>query len=280
MILYPHTKINVGLSVIGKRPNGFHNIETVFYPIPLCDILTVESACRGRACPRPLTHRPEFVCEGIKLPNNEPDDNLCCKAYQLVDADFNLPPTRIHLRKIIPVGAGLGGGSSDAVFVLKALNDLYQLQLSNEKMTEYASQLGSDCAFFLQNTPAFGTGRGDKLEPVSLSFSDYRIFLVKAPVFVSTAEAYSSVIPQKASNYLPDILKEPVSNWRQTVFNDFEEFVFKKYPEIGNIKERLYREGAIYASMSGSGASVYGIFNECPKDIEKHFPNYFCWGNF
>ena len=267
MILYPHAKINIGLFVINKRQDGFHNIETVFYPITLCDILTVEPAVAGKF---------EFSCEGV-MPCSNPNDNLCCKAFRLLDADFNLPPTNIHLQKVIPVGAGLGGGSSDATFTLKALNDLYNLKISNEKLTEYASRLGSDCAFFLQNAPAFGTGTGDILKPVSLSLSGYHIFLVKPPVFVSTVEAYSSVIPSKTPYHLPDLLQAPVSHWRQTVFNDFEDSVFKKFPEIGSIKERLYSEGAVYASMSGSGASVYGIFKEFPKDIEKLFPNCFCW---
>ena len=279
MIFYPNAKINIGLSVINKRQDGFHNIETVFYPIPLCDILTVETG---------VSEQFVFSCEGLELSGNDPItpqscpqkgeyDNLCCKAFRLIDADFNLPPTRIHLRKVIPVGAGLGGGSSDAAYVLKALNDLYQLQISNEKLTEYAIRIGSDCAFFIKNTPAFGTGKGEILKPINLSLSDYRIFLVNPPIFVSTAEAYSSVIPKSTHNHLPDLLQEPVSSWQQTVFNDFEESIFKKFPEIGKIKERLYREGAIYASMSGSGSSVYGLFNECPKDIEKLFPNCFCW---
>jgi 4-diphosphocytidyl-2-C-methyl-D-erythritol kinase len=271
MILYPHAKINIGLSVIEKRSDGFHNIETVFYPVPLCDTLTVEHVTSSKA------QKLNFICDNVALTSCDPLDNLCCKAYNLLDADFNLPPTSIRLRKAIPVGAGLGGGSSDAAYTLLALNDLYKLQISNEKLTNYASRLGSDCAFFLQRNPAFGTGKGDILEPVSLSLSGYHIVLIKSSIFVSTAEAYSSVIPEKKSFHLPELLQAPVTDWRKTVFNDFEKSIFKKFPEIGKIKERLYDAGALYASMSGSGGSVYGIFKENPIKIAKLFPDSFCW---
>ena len=270
MILYPPAKINIGLSIVEKRQDGFHNIETVFYPIPLCDILTVEAAGTGATC------QLVFSCDGIELPGN---DNLCCKAYRLLDADYQLPPVNIHLHKKIPVGAGLGGGSSDAAYTLLALNDLFQLNLSVEELTRYARRLGSDCAFFLQNQPALGTGKGDILEPLSLSLAGYHILLVKPPVFVSTADAYSSVIPKKLKHHLPELLQAPVSEWRHTVFNDFEASVFKKFPEIGQIKENLYREGAVYASMSGSGSCVYGIFDKETDGIEKLFSDCFVWSD-
>jgi len=270
MILYPPAKINIGLSIVEKRPDGFHNIETVFYPIPLCDILTVEAAGAGATC------QLVFSCDDIDLPGN---DNLCCKAYRLLDADYQLPPVNMHLHKKIPVGAGLGGGSSDAAYTLLALNDLFQLHLSVEELTRYASRLGSDCAFFLQDKPAFGTGKGDILEPVSLSLAGYHTILVKPPVFVSTADAYSSVIPKKVEHHLPELLQAPISEWRHTVFNDFEASVFKKFPEIGQIKEKLYQEGAVYASMSGSGSCVYGIFDTEMDDIVKMFPGCFAWTN-
>ena len=269
MILYPPAKINIGLSITEKRQDGFHNIETVFYQIPLCDFLTVETAETN------ATQKLDFSCDGIELPGNEPHDNLCCKAYRLLDADCCLPPTRIHLHKVIPAGAGLGGGSSDAAYTLLALNDLFQLQISSEDLLQYASQLGSDCVFFLQGNPAFGSGKGDILEPVILSLAGYRILLVKPPVSVSTADAYSSVIPRKALYHLPTALQAPVRKWRDTVFNDFEESVFSKFPEIGGIKEKMYREGAVYAAMSGSGSSVYGIFEQIPLDVNKLFPGCF-----
>ena len=273
MLLYPPAKINIGLLITEKRPDGFHNIETVFYPIPLCDSLSVEAAGADASC------QLDFSCDGIELSENKTHDNLCCKAYHLLHADYRLPPASIHLHKAIPVGAGLGGGSSDAAYTLLALNDLFQLNISKEKLTQYASRLGSDCAFFLQGTPAFGTGKGDILKPIALSLAGYHILLVKPPVFVSTADAYSSVTPRKTQHHLPEILQSPVSEWRHTVFNDFELSVFKKFPEIGRIKEILYREGAVYANMSGSGSTVYGIFDKKPDDVAKMFTECFVWQN-
>jgi 4-diphosphocytidyl-2-C-methyl-D-erythritol kinase len=270
MILYPNAKINIGLSVISKRSDGFHNIETVFYPISLCDILTVEPY--GAATVEKLA----FTCEGIAINSSIPYDNLCCKAYRLLDADFDLPPTSIRLHKTIPAGAGLGGGSSDASHTLLALNDLYNLNISEKQMSVYASRLGSDCAFFLQRFPALGTGKGDILKPVNLSLAGYHIFLVKPPVLVDTADAYSAITPWETRNYLPKLLEKPVSEWRNTVINDFEASVFKKYPETGKIKEQLYAAGAVYASMSGSGSCVYGIFSEKPAELSKLFPDCFC----
>ena len=271
MILYPPAKINIGLAVIEKRQDGFHNIETVFYPIPLCDTLIVEIT------EVKSTQKLDFSCDGIELPNNRPHDNLCCKAYRLLDADFHLLPTNIRLHKVIPAGAGLGGGSSDAAYTLLALNDLYQLRLSSEKLAWYAGHLGSDCAFFLLNNPAFGSGKGNELKPVILSLSEYHIILIKPPVFVSTADAYSSVTPKKEQRHLLEALQAPVSKWRYMIFNDFEEPVFSKHPEIKQIKEKLYDEGAIYAAMSGSGSCVYGIFNENPNHIANLFPDCFVW---
>jgi len=273
MTVYPHAKINIGLSIIGKRPDGFHDIETVFYPIQLFDVLKIETSVSG------ASGKLIFTCDGIALTVDGLKENLCCKAYQLLDADYDLPPAKIHLHKVIPVGAGLGGGSSDGAYTLKALNNLFQLQIPNEKLTMYASRLGSDCAFFLQHNPAFGVGKGNILEPLSLSLAEYRIVLIKPPVFVSTADAYASVIPQKTTHHLPDLLQAPVSEWRNAVFNDFEDVVFKKYPEISRIKEKLYHEDAVYASMSGSGSCVYGIFRENPGDMTQLFPDCFVWNN-
>ena len=271
MILHPPAKINIGLSVTEKRHDGFHDIETVFYSIPLCDILSVETVETDAVC------QLAFSCDGIELPDNGRQDNLCCKAYQLLDADYHLPPVSIHLHKAVPVGAGLGGGSSDAVYTLQALNRLFKLHLNNEELTRYANQLGSDCAFFLLGKPAFGTGTGNILAPISLSLAGYYILLVKPPVFVSTAGAYASITPQKANHHLPELLQAPISEWRHSVFNDFEMSVFQMFPEIGKIKEKLYAEGAVYASMSGSGSTVYGIFDKKPDDVAKLFPDCSVW---
>ena len=273
MISYPHAKINIGLSITEKRPDGFHSIETVFYPVSLYDTLIIEPACNE------ANEKINFVCEGIELPD-APQNNLCCKAYNLLDVDFDLPPTNIRLFKNIPVGAGFGGGSSDGAYTLKALNDLYKLQISDEKLANYAGLLGSDCTFFLQKTPAFGTGKGDILKPLSLSLTGYYILIVKPPVFISTAAAYSAVVPQKTPYHLPELLKTPINEWRRTIFNDFEESIFKKYPETGIVKERLYSEGAVYASLSGSGAGVYGIFKDNPCEIAKIFHSYFTFNQY
>jgi len=273
MIVHPHAKINIGLSVIGKRSDGFHDIETVFYPIQLCDNLEIDTSANDTA------EKLSFTCGGIMLPDDRPKENLCCKAYHLLDADYNLPPVNIHLHKVIPVGAGLGGGSSDAAYTLKSLNDLFQLRIPDQELTTYASRLGSDCAFFLQHNPAVGNEKSDILEPLSLSLEEYHIILVKPPVFVSTADAYARVVPGKKTHHLSELLQTPVSEWRHTVFNDFEDSVSRKFPEIGRIKEKLYGVGAVYASMSGSGSSVYGIFQESPGDITRLFPDCFVWNS-
>jgi len=270
MFVYPHAKINLGLSVIDRRSDGFHNIETVFYPVPIFDTLTVESVSMS-------DKKLIFSCSGSELTDSDPNDNLCCKAYHLLDADFNLPPTRIHLIKYIPAGAGLGGGSSDAAYTLRTINELYQLKIGNEQLYNYASRLGSDCAFFLQKGPAWGTGKGDMLEPYNLSLAGFRIILIKPPILASTAEAYSNVTAQKTQISLKELLKAPVCEWRKTVVNDFENSLFKKYPQIGEIKECLYKLGAVYASMSGSGSCVYGIFKKFQGDTAKLFPNCRCW---
>ena len=275
MTVHPPAKINIGLSVTGKRPDGFHNIETVFYPVSLCDTLHVEKNTGAN-----VSGKLDFRCDGIELSGNDISENLCCKAYNLLDADYDLPPAGIRLHKVIPVGAGLGGGSSDAAHTLLALNDLFQLRIPDEELARYASRLGSDCAFFLHGAPAFGSGKGDILEPIALSLAGYYIVLVKPPVFVSTADAYQGVTPRKALCHLPETLQAPVSEWRHTVFNDFEESVFKKFPKISRIKERLYREGAVYAAMSGSGSCVYGIFEEKPDDVAKLFAGCFVWSSF
>jgi len=246
MYCYPPAKINIGLSIVEKRTDGFHNIETVFFPISLCDSLTVEPA---KKC---AVSKLDFQCTGIELPDGGNfAENLCCKAYRLIDADYDLPPAKIRLHKNIPAGAGLGGGSSDAAYALLALNKVFRLSLTPNELKKYAIRLGSDCAFFMPDDqtsdfrfpkPAFGVGKGDRITTVKLSLDDYHIIVVKPPVFVSTADAYSSATPKKTTSHLPDLLQAPVSEWHRTIFNDFESTVFKKFPEIGKIKEKLYAE--------------------------------------
>lgn len=273
MTVYPPAKINIGLWVTEKRPDGFHNIETVFYPIVLHDTLNIEIS--GTAA----TGNPDFECTGISLPDSNPADNLCCKAYRLLCNDFGLPPVKIRLHKAIPVGAGLGGGSSDAAYTLQVINDMFHLGIPHSELAGYASRLGSDCAFFLQHAPALGTGKGDILKPVPLSLAGYHFLLVKPPVFVSTADAYSSITPEKPQQHLQKLLQKPLSEWRNAVVNDFEKPVFARFPEIKQIKEKLYSEGAVYASMSGSGSSVYGIFERLPDEVENMFPGCFVWSS-
>ncbi len=268
MTIFPPAKINIGLLITGKRPDGFHDIETIFYPIGLTDILDI--------VPSERKEKISFECSGIELDGN-PVDNLCCKAYHMLDKDFDLPPVSIRLNKRIPAGAGLGGGSSDAAHTLLALNELFSLNLSIDQLTTYASRLGSDCAFFLSEKPALGIGKGDQLQPVSLSLAPYHLFLVKPPVSVSTAQAYASVTPRMPEDHLIDLVRLSAKEWKNWIINDFEQSVFAQYPEIEMIKQKLYDAGAIYASMSGSGSCVYGLFEKTPTGLEQHFPHCFIW---
>jgi len=269
MILFPNAKINIGLNIVEKRADGFHNIETVFCPIGLSDVLEIVQS-------------EEFGVQssGIEIPDNA-ENNLCVKAYHLIKKDYDLPPVKIHLHKIIPIGAGLGGGSSDAAFFIKAIDELFELNLAWGEKHHYARQLGSDCSFFITNRPAFADGRGDNLETIKLSLRGYFILLIKPQIHISTAEAYSGVKPKKPGQSLEKLISElPITQWKQHIHNDFENSVFKNYPEIKTIKKNLYECGAIYASMSGSGSSVYGIFRLFPtlsKKTKTIFENYFTW---
>jgi len=340
MILFPNAKINLGLHVINKRSDGFHNIETVFYPIALCDALEIVPARDGRF---------GFTSSGLPIPG-DPASNLCLKAcnlllpeilkhchcerseaagfqirdlperseaagfqirdlpersetagFQIRDlpersetAGFqirDLPerseaasiavdtwkqPLKIHLHKVIPMGSGLGGGSSDGTFTLLLLNDLLNLSLPKNKLIDFARKLGSDCAFFIQNSPVFATGRGDSFMPIQVDLSGYTLLLVIPNVHVSTSEAYSLVNPSRHENRIREIIAQPVSSWKENLINDFEAPVTGKYPVIGEIKRKLYDSGALYAAMSGSGSAVFGIFN---PDTEKSFtfPGCFVW---
>jgi 4-diphosphocytidyl-2-C-methyl-D-erythritol kinase len=249
MICFPNAKINLGLNVVGKRPDGYHNIETVFYPIPVRDALEVVEADTF-----------SFLQTGI--PVDAPvAENLVVKAMNLLKAYYPLPPLEVHLQKVIPFGAGLGGGSSDAAFMLKLLNDFLQLDIPVERLEEMASVLGADCPFFIRNTPVFATGTGNLFEPVSLSLRGYSLCLVTPGIAVSTPDAYAMITPKQPVKSLKEIIKTPVSEWKHTMVNDFEESVFTKYPLIKEIKEELYEAGAVYASMSGSGSSVFGLFD-------------------
>lgn len=259
MIVFPNAKINIGLNVVERRADGYHNLETVFYPIQIKDALEVV-----------LSDELCFTSSGILIPGNA-DDNLCLKAYHLIKKDHDVPPVNIHLHKNIPIGAGLGGGSADAGFFIKLLNEVCEIKLSVAAMENYARQLGADCAFFIANKPVFAFAKGDHFEPLELDLSTYHFVLVMPPVHVSTAEAYGGVRPAPSIHDLKLAVKLPVEEWKKLIKNDFERSVFQHHTKILVVKEALYHQGAIYAAMSGSGASVFGIFNKKPdlQELEK-----------
>ncbi len=257
MIAFPNAKINLGLYITGKRPDGYHNLETVFYPVPLTDALEITVASGSDI---------SLHISGIEVAGS-PDDNLVVKAYRLLQREFSLPPVDIYLHKHIPSGAGLGGGSADAAFMLKMLNERFTLGLTDEQLETYAAMLGADCAFFVRNTPTFAEGIGNIFSPVDISLKGYRICIVKPEVFVSTRDAFARIRPHRPEVSLREVIARPVSQWRDALVNDFEESVFPQFPVIGEIKEEMYRQGAVYASMSGSGSSVFGLFraeDACP----------------
>ncbi|MDR2622054.1 MAG: 4-(cytidine 5'-diphospho)-2-C-methyl-D-erythritol kinase [Dysgonamonadaceae bacterium] len=258
MICFPNAKINLGLHIVSKRSDGYHNIETVFYPIPLCDVLEIVPSG---------TNETTFSQTGILVDGN-PDDNLVMKAFRLLKKDFKLPGIAIYLRKQISFGAGLGGGSADAAFMLKLLNDFAGLDLSVEQLEKYAGQLGADCPFFIRNKPVFAEGIGDVFTPVNISLKGYYLVLVKPDIHISTKEAYAGVKPKQPAFRLTEITGLPLEEWKNHIVNDFEEGIFARYPAIGDIKQALYDKGAIYASMSGSGSSVFGIFENSEVSVD------------
>lgn len=270
MIVYPNAKINIGLNVVEKRADGYHNLETVFYPIGLQDILEIqEIETDAPACGYRLK------VTGTVL-DGSPEDNLVVRALKLLKEDFDLPPVSIGLYKHIPTGAGLGGGSSDAAFTVKTLNDRFKLGLTTEQMEEYCVRLGADCPFFIQNRPVFATGIGNVFQPVELDLRYKQLVLVKPDIFVSTKDAYAKVRVERPAKPLPELLARPIEEWKGTVMNDFEPSVFSKYPEIAAIKDKMYDLGALYASMSGSGSSVFGIFDDPVENVDEEFSGMFC----
>lgn len=262
MILFPNAKINIGLNITKKRKDGYHNIESIFYPIPIKDALEIVLSDNSKT---------ELNISGLTIDGNI-EDNLVIKAYRLLEKDFHLNPVHIYMEKAIPFGAGLGGGSADAAFMIRCLNHIFELNLDNSKLSDYAKKLGADCTFFIKNKPAFASGIGDILTPVELSLSSYFLVLIKPNVFISTKEAYALVKPKMPSYHLYETIQKPVSEWKNYIENDFEASIFPAHPEIKRIKDRLYKEGALYASMSGSGSSVYGLFSH-PVDLSVLFPD-------
>lgn len=248
MIAFPNAKLNIGLHVVSRRPDGFRNLESCFYPVNWCDALEIIPVAETR-----------FTSSGIAIPG-EASQNLCMRAYELLRPDFNLPPVHIHLHKNIPIGAGLGGGSADAAFTLRLLNELFDLNIPAVKLEEYARRLGSDCAFFVQNQPVFAVERGDVFEDIPLNLSGYPCTVIYPDIHITTAEAYRNVTPQPPVEDLRELLRQPVTTWKDRVRNDFEEVLFPHYPVLAALKQRLYDAGALYASLTGSGSAVYGIF--------------------
>jgi 4-diphosphocytidyl-2-C-methyl-D-erythritol kinase len=247
MLCFPHAKINLGLYVTGKRPDGFHTIQTLFYPIPYYDILEIVPA-----------DKPAIYLSGEALEGST-DNNSSWKAYRLLQNDYVLPPVVIYLHKLIPAGAGLGGGSSDATHTLLTLNRLFELNLSDGQLLHYAAQLGSDCAFFTQSQPMLAEGRGELLHPAKVSLSGYCLLLVFPGIHISTAEAYAGIRPKAPPFALEETISLPVTEWQHLLSNDFEDHIFKQYPLLGKIKADLYGKGAVYAAMSGSGSTIFGL---------------------
>ena len=252
MVTFPNAKINIGLQVLRKRPDNYHEIETVFYPLPIYDVLEIIEAPQFRL----------FV-SGIPITGNT--ENLCTKVFQVLKSDYGLPTVHIYLHKNIPVGAGLGGGSSDAAFLVKLINEYFNLTLSTKQMEDYARRFGADCAFFIANKPVLASGIGDRFSSISLDLSSYHLAVVKPPVHISTAAAFAEVPLNENGRDLKENILQPVHTWRESIVNDFEHSIFEKYPSIKQIKEQLYLSGAVYASLSGSGSAVYGIFDEHVK---------------
>jgi 4-diphosphocytidyl-2-C-methyl-D-erythritol kinase len=251
MVVFSNCKINLGLHITGKRADGYHNLATVFYPLPFYDILEAVKA-------------PAFVftTSGLPIPGNL-DDNLCVKAYRLMQQEAPaLPPVRLHLHKNLPMGAGLGAGSANAAHTLLLLNQKFELGVSKERLLQLALELGSDCPFFIHNQPCFATGRGEQLTPVELNLGNYCLVLVLPGIHVSTREAFAGIEPQQPVVSLAEQIKQPVAQWKEIIRNDFEATVFKLHPSLGQIKQRLYESGAVYAAMSGSGSTVFGLFRK------------------
>lgn len=260
MIVFPNAKINIGLNVVSRREDGFHNLETIFYPVKLSDALEFVPAEKTELS------NSGFIIDGL------PEDNLVLKTYHLLKEDFQIPPVKFHLHKAIPFGAGLGGGSSDAAFALKMLNDYFNLNLTDAQLEDYAARLGSDCPFFIRNKPVFATGTGNIFESIDLDLSAYQIMVLKPAFSVNTAQAYKGILPVKPDYSLLERIQEPIEKWKDLIFNDFENTVFQTFPQIQELKEFLYSSGALYSSMSGSGSAVFGIFRHLPTNFDNNLP--------
>lgn len=252
MILFPPAKINLGLNVLHKRPDGFHELETVLMQIPIHDVLEILPSSK-------FSYRQS----GIEF-EQDVESNLVVRAYRLLQNDFSIPETSFHLLKNIPVGAGLGGGSADAAYALIGLNTLYNLNISDAELRDISGELGSDCPFFISCQPQIGTGRGEVVELIELDLKGYYLKLIHPGIHISTSQAYNEIEFSTIATTINEVINEPIENWKNRLFNSFETAAFKKYPELEKIKASLYSEGAVYASMTGSGSSLYGIYDKEP----------------
>ncbi len=266
MITFPNAKINVGLHIVSRRTDGYHNLETLFYPIGITDVLEIVPASTGNTT---------LSVTGIAV-DGDIERNLVMRAYRLLQSQYDIPAVEMHLHKVIPFGAGLGGGSADAAFALRMLRDIFSLPLTDDELAVQAARLGADCPFFIYNRPLIATGIGDCFSPVTFSLRGKHIVLIKPPVAVSTAEAYAHVTPATPAVSLAEKVAAPLPLWRDSVVNDFEKSVFPAHPRIAAIKQQLYELGAEYASMSGSGSSVFGIF-DAPCPYLHTFSDCFVW---
>ena len=264
MLTFPNAKINIGLHIVSKRSDGFHNIESCFYPIDWTDALEIVPA-----------YDFSFQSSGLPIPGSQ-QDNLCKKAYDLISADHTISQVEMHLLKSIPIGAGLGGGSADAAFTIKAINELFDLKMSISEQLNYARQLGSDCAFFIENKPLYCFNKGDEFEPIHLNLEGKFIYLVNPGLHISTQEAYAGIVPRSSSTDLRTLLEKPIADWKNHIFNHFEETIFPQHPAIANLKQELYTQGALYASMTGTGSTVYGIFSE-EVELSQQFKSFKTW---
>lgn len=275
MISFPIAKINLGLNVVEKRPDGYHNLQTVFYPVPIKDALEVHVMDEAF----PSDYDCDLKVTNITIEGDE-QRNLVVRAYQLLKQDFpTLPRIHSHLWKGIPTQAGMGGGSSDCAYMMLLLNQQFQLGLTDEQLIEYAAKLGADCAFFILSRPCYAEGIGEKLQPIDLSLSGYYIAVVRPDIPVPTKEAFSRIRPHYPAQNCRETVMQPVETWRDTLINDFEESVFALHPEIGNIKQQLYDMGATYAAMSGSGSALFGLFKKQPDSLSQEFPNMFTFSS-
>ena len=275
MITFPCCKINLGLNIVAKRPDGYHELETVFYPVPLCDALEIKKMDNEFPSPTPID---------LKVTGNavECDErkNLVVKAYHLLAQDYKLPRLHAHLVKRIPMQAGLGGGSADAAYMIRLLDERFRLNMGNAEMERYAAQLGADCAFFIRSETAYATGIGEILAPVDNdenNLEGYYLAFVNPDVAVSTAEAFAGITPKKPVKNCRDIVRQPIDTWRTELTNDFEQTIFAIHPILATIKEKLYKNGALYAQMSGSGSTIFGIFGQKPKNLDDLFPDMFTY---